>query len=64
VTIEGVVARGLSKSYISVLPQEEQNKVEDSLRNVLGTEQKTWINEGEGAFEYPYETTLVTVRRK
>ena len=63
-TIEGVVARALSKSYISALPEIEQNEVADSLRNILGTEQKTWVNEEEGVFEYPYETTVVTIRRK
>ena len=63
-TIEGVVARALSKSYISALPKIEQNKVADSLRNILETEQKTWVNEEEGVFEYPYETTVVTIRRK
>ena len=63
-TIEGVVARALSKSYISALAEAEQNKVADSLRNILETEQKTWVNEEEGVFEYPYETTVVTIRRK
>ena len=62
VTTEGVIARALSKSYISALPEGERNQVADSLRNILETEQKTWINEG--VFEYPYETTVVTIRRK
>jgi len=63
-TVEGVVARSLSKSYISVLPEDEQKRVADSVRKVLETEEKTWINEEESVFEYPYETTVVTVRRK
>ena len=61
---EGVIARALSKSYISALPEGERKKVVDSLRNILETEQKTWINEEGGVFEYPYETTVVTIRRK
>jgi len=64
VTIEGVVTRALSKSYISALPEGEQKEVADSLRNILETEKKTWVDEGEGIFEYPYETAVVTVRRK
>jgi hypothetical protein len=64
ITIEGVVTRALSKSYISVLPEDEREKVADSLRKILATEQKTWVNEEEGVFEYPYETTVVTIRRK
>jgi len=64
VTTGGVVSRLLSKSYIAVLPEHERKRVVDSLRNILETERKTWINEEEGVFEYPYETTVVTVRRK
>jgi hypothetical protein len=64
VTTEGVVTRALSKSYISVLSDEERGKVVDGLRNILETEQKSWVNEEEGVFEYPYETTVVVVNRK
>ena len=64
VTIEGVIVLALSKSYISALPEIEQNKMADGLRNILETQQKTWVNEEEGVFEYPYQTTVVTIRRK
>lgn len=47
-----------------MLPEDERERVVDRLRNILETEQKTWINEEEGVFEYPYETTVVTVHRK
>jgi hypothetical protein len=63
-TVEGVVARALSKSYISVLPDREREEVVDNLRNVLETERKTWIDEEGGIFEYPYETTVVTAHKK
>jgi len=64
VTVEGVVARSLSRSYISALPEGEREIVANNVRNVLEAEQKTRINEQEGVFEYPYRTTVVTVRRK
>lgn len=63
-TIEGVVTRSLSKSYVAALPEDERKRVADSVQNVLETEKKTWVNEEEGVFEYPYETTVVTVHRK
>ena len=63
-TTEGVITRALSKSYVSALPEDERKKVADSLRTILKTEQKTWINEEEGVFEYPYETTVVTIHKK
>ena len=64
VTAEGVVARSLSKSYIASLSEDERKRVADRVGNVLETEQKTWINEEEGVFEYPYETMVVTACRK
>lgn len=63
VTVEGVLARALSKSYISVLPDDEKKEVADSLKQILETEQKIWVTE-DVVFEYPYETTVVTVLRK
>ena len=47
-TVRGVVARALSKSYIAVLPDDERKKVEDSLRTILETEQKTHALEALG----------------
>jgi len=63
-TAEGVVARSLSKSYISVLPDDERKRVADDVRNILNNEPKTWITEEEGVFEYPYETMVVVVHKK
>ena len=64
VAIEGAAPRGLSKNYIFALPEIEQNQVADSLRNILETKQKTWVNGGEGIFEYPYQMTVMTLTRK
>ena len=63
-TVEGVVARALSKSYICTLSEDERTKVADDLRSVLEAEEKTWINKEEGVFEFPYESRVVTIRRK
>jgi len=64
VTVEGVVARELTRSYISALPECEREIVANHVRNVLEAEQKIWINEVEGVFEYPYQTMVVTIHRK
>lgn len=63
-TAEGVITRSLSKSYISVLSEDERKRVTDSLRNILETEEKKWIDEEGGVFEYPYGTKVVTARRR
>jgi len=39
-------------------------RLANNVRNVLEAEQKIWINEEEGVFEYPYQTMVVTVHRK
>ncbi|KIK62581.1 hypothetical protein GYMLUDRAFT_164646, partial [Collybiopsis luxurians FD-317 M1] len=65
-TIQGVLERVTSKSYIAVLAQdkkEEYDKLMEDAREMLGREEKTWIDQKAGVFEYPYKTTLVIARK-
>ena len=60
-TVEGVCARAASKSYISVLSQEQQNETMETIRQLLQSKsdeelQRKWIDEKKGIFEYPYTT--------
>ncbi|SPO27351.1 uncharacterized protein UTRI_10468 [Ustilago trichophora] len=67
-TLQAVIERVLSKSYISVLPQEKQDKlvkdISDYLNNTpdekLG---RKWIDKQQGVWEYPYRTDLHIFRR-
>lgn len=67
-TLQGVVDRVLSKSYISVLPKDKQDglvkKIEDYL-NSTSDEQlgRRWIDKEQGIWEYPYRTDLFIFRR-
>ncbi|KAJ7109424.1 S-adenosyl-L-methionine-dependent methyltransferase [Mycena epipterygia] len=64
-TQEIVIDRACSKSYITILSDEERAKVRKDLAAIVERgEDKVWINESEGAFEYPYETDVVICRRK
>ncbi|KZV90237.1 S-adenosyl-L-methionine-dependent methyltransferase [Exidia glandulosa HHB12029] len=63
-TAEAVVTRAHTKSYIAMLPEDEKTKVSENVRKILADEPKTWINEAEGVFEYPYKTTLIVMRKK
>lgn len=67
-TLQAVIDRVLSKSYISVLPQEKQDKlvkdISDYLNNTpdehLG---RKWIDKEQGIWEYPYRTDVFIFRR-
>jgi len=64
-TKEGVVNRVLSKSYIAVLPAEEQKKVISATQAIVdGATDRKWIDKENGVFEYPYKTYLVIMRQK
>lgn len=64
-TVEGVVERVCSKSYIAVLGEEEKAKVIEGVKGVFEKENdRVWMDESKGVFEYPYNTVLVIMRRK
>ncbi|KAJ7774559.1 S-adenosyl-L-methionine-dependent methyltransferase [Mycena maculata] len=64
-TVDTVVDRACSKSYIAILPEDEKSKVRKDLAVMLENDlEKVWINESEGFFEYPYKTTVVIARKK
>ena len=59
------IDRGLSKSYISVLPPKEKDEVVSDLKTILARgSDRVWMNESEGIFEYPYKTNVVVSRKK
>ncbi|CAO1631734.1 unnamed protein product [Parajaminaea phylloscopi] len=68
-TVQGVKDRVLSKSYISMLPVEEQESLTKSIDDVFASTddaalQRVWIDKERGVFEYPYQTELLLFRRK
>ncbi|KAJ7097886.1 S-adenosyl-L-methionine-dependent methyltransferase [Mycena belliarum] len=64
-TLDVVVDRACSKSYMAILSAEEKAKVRRDLAAIVEKgDDKVWINEREGSFEYPYNTDLVLCRRK
>ncbi|KAJ3990130.1 S-adenosyl-L-methionine-dependent methyltransferase [Lentinula detonsa] len=68
-TVEGVVQRVSSKSYIAILEQEskdEYNKLVQNVKELLKREdvEKSWVDTEKGVFEYPYKSTVVVARKK
>lgn len=63
-----MVDRVLSKSYVAILPQEEQDKLAGQIRTLFDRPDeelgRTWLSPSEGVFEYPYRTDLFLYYRK
>ncbi|KIM28760.1 hypothetical protein M408DRAFT_132375 [Serendipita vermifera MAFF 305830] len=62
-TNSGVQDRVLSKSYITALSEEEKKTLCIGIEGVLGEEEKTWIDQSVGSFQYPYKTTVIAMKR-
>ncbi|KAK0459807.1 S-adenosyl-L-methionine-dependent methyltransferase [Desarmillaria tabescens] len=59
------VDRANSKSYIQTLPDDVRSKVLDSVKAIVEQgDDKVWIDESQGTFEYPYQTFLVISQKK
>jgi len=62
---EIVTDRACSKSYIAIQKDDVKAKVVNDIRQILDKgEDKVWIDEAQGIFEYPYKTILVVAERK
>jgi len=62
---EIAINRALSKSYISILPSDEQQRVTEDLKVILAKgDGKVWVDESQGVFQYPYKTYVVLSRKK
>ncbi|KAH0826988.1 hypothetical protein J3R83DRAFT_4647 [Lanmaoa asiatica] len=59
------VDRALSKSYISILPPDEKERVIQDIKAIVAKgDGRVWIDESKGVFEYPYKTLVVLSRKK
>lgn len=64
-TIDIVIDRATTKSYIAVLPEDEKAKVKADVKAIVEKgEDKVWVDEGKGIFEYPYQCFVVVAQRK
>ncbi|KAI0093912.1 S-adenosyl-L-methionine-dependent methyltransferase [Irpex rosettiformis] len=60
-----VVNRALSKSYISILPADEKQKVVDDIKEIVKRgDGRVWTDNEKGEFAYPYRTWTVIARKK
>lgn len=65
VTQEIAINRAMSKSYISILPDNEKQQVQTDLEAIVQRgDGLVWLDESKGIFEYPYETLMVIARKK
>lgn len=60
-----VADRVCSKSYIAVQTKEEQQAIRKSVDEILERgDDKVWVDQEKGLFEYPYNTFVVVLHRK
>jgi hypothetical protein len=65
VTAETAINRACSKSYIAALSGDERMRVKADIGAILEEGQdKAWIDESCGIFEYPYQTRVVVANRR
>lgn len=59
------VDRALSKSYLSILPPDEKQRVIEDIKAIVAKgDGRVWIDESKGVFAYPYKTLVVLSRKK
>jgi hypothetical protein len=64
-TLDIVTNRAHSKSYIAVLTENEKASVTADLKDIVENgDDKVWIDESKGIFEYPYKTYVVISHKK
>ncbi|KAI0054448.1 S-adenosyl-L-methionine-dependent methyltransferase [Artomyces pyxidatus] len=64
-SLDIVTNRAFSKSYIAVQPDDVKAQIQEDIKQIVDRgDGRTWIDESEGLFEYPYKTYVVIIRRK
>jgi hypothetical protein len=64
-TLDIVTNRAQSKSYITVLPEAEKASVAADIKDIVERgNDRVWVDESKGIFEYPYKTYVVISHKK
>lgn len=64
-TTQAVVNKGLSQSYIVLLPEEKKAEVAKEIRRIVdAADDKAWIDKSKGIFEWPYIAHIFLAHRK
>ena len=61
---KGVEDRVCSRSYITLLPPQDQDLLKQGIKEALDEHEKVWVDGEQGTFEYPYTTTTIVMRKK
>jgi hypothetical protein len=64
-TLENTVDRASTKSYVAVLSEDARAEVRKNVAGIVEKgEDKVWIDEEQGTFEYPYNSYIVIAHKK
>ena len=61
---KGVEDSVCSKSYITLLPPQDQEALKKVVKEALDEHEKVWVDEAQGTFEYPHTTTTIVMKKK
>ncbi|KAG8941350.1 hypothetical protein FRC04_004596 [Tulasnella sp. 424] len=63
-TVDRVVERVFTKSYVAVLDQDEKDKLRTAIKaNTEKGEGRTWLDKEQGIFEYPHKNLVVLLTK-
>ncbi|GJJ12100.1 hypothetical protein Clacol_006341 [Clathrus columnatus] len=63
-TVKGVIDRAFSKSYIAITPEHTKDMLTKEITAIMSKgDGKVWIDESDGTFEYPYNTTVIIIQK-
>lgn len=55
----------MSKSYVAVQPEDIKTTIKADIAEIVQRgDEKQWVDEDKGLFEYPYRTLVVVFQRK
>lgn len=64
-SLKGVIDRVYSKSFIAIRSEESKTQISNELKGIVERgDDKVWIDEKQGTFEYPYINTVIVMRKK
>ncbi|KAF8234075.1 S-adenosyl-L-methionine-dependent methyltransferase [Tricholoma matsutake] len=64
-TLEKTIDRAFSNSYLVLLPEDVKAEIRKDAAGIIGNgEDKVWIDEQKGTFEYPYKSYVVIAHKR
>jgi hypothetical protein len=64
-SLTGVLDRVYSKSFIAINSKETKEQIGKEVKGIVERgDDKVWLDQEQGTFEYPYTNTVIVMRKK